>query len=80
MEEPVHHKRYRVAWEAYLDPDTPEDCIPALQKEMDLAQNHFSFEEFQVFKKTLPGYEEEWSRLENEILQKLKSLGFLYGS
>jgi hypothetical protein len=63
-EEPAHHRRYRVAWLAYKDPDTPADCKLDLEKEMDDAKNHFESDEFHTFKKTLDGFVEHWDGLE----------------
>jgi len=63
QDEPIHHRRYRVAWQAYRDPDTPKNCLLELEKEMDNAQNYFEWEEFQTFKKTLVGFNEHWNGL-----------------
>lgn len=62
MREPEHHNRYRKAWEEY---STCFDKVRAkeLEREMDSAQNHFGWDEFQEFKKTLPGYIEYWNFL-----------------
>lgn len=58
MTEPEHHKRYREAWEAYRKTGNPD-----LGRKMDMAQNQFTWDEFQAFKKTLPGFCEHWQGL-----------------
>jgi len=69
--EPEHHKRYRVAWEAHRDPDTPKSCLKDIENEMDNAQNDFKWDEFQEFKQTLPGYIEHWEKMKNDLDKKL---------
>ena len=72
--EPSHYRRYRVAWEAYIDPDTPDACRLDLENEMDSAQNEFTFDEFQEFKKTLPGFVRFWQELHDGGLAALDKL------
>ncbi len=75
-DEPSHHRRYRVAWHAFKDPDTPKSMSSQLMEEMDSAQNHFKFDEFQEFKKTLVGFEEYWSgfaRIGKCVVEHMKS-------
>jgi len=69
--EPNHHRLYRLAWESYIDPDTPKSCKRNLEKEMDSAQNHFCWDEFQEFKETLPGYIAHWEGLKADLDRKL---------
>ena len=57
-DEPAHHRRFRVAWQAYQDPDTPKECLVECEQEMDDAQNVFNLMEFKDFKKTLSGMDE----------------------
>jgi hypothetical protein len=38
---------------------------------MDSAQNHFTFDEFQEFKDTLPGYQEYWDGFAERFLHDL---------
>jgi hypothetical protein len=59
-----------VAWQSYIDPDTPEDCKLALEKELDDAQTDFESEEFQAFKKTIKDYKKHWNRTVQEIRRK----------
>ena len=66
-DEPAHHRRYRVAWQSYIDPDTPEDCKLDLEKEMDDAHHHFELDEFQTFKRTLHGFVKHWKQMEDGI-------------
>ena len=68
--EPKHHKQYRFIWEAFIDPDTPEDLKIQIGFDMDAAQAKFkSKEEFNKFKKTLDGYEEYWKNLVSSLLK-----------
>ena len=55
--EKEHEIRYRRAWELHQADGADKK---KLEREMDDAQDHFTFEEFQVFKRTLPGYEKFW--------------------
>lgn len=71
-EEPEHHRRYRLAWDSYIDPDTSKECKKDLQIEMDKAQNEFEWDEFQIFKKTLIGYEELWAEITNKLYELLE--------
>lgn len=72
--EPEHHRRYRLAWLAHLDPDTPEHCLIDIENEMDSAQNHFTWDEFQEFKKTLPGFVEHWNGIKADLVEELKRM------
>jgi hypothetical protein len=74
MEEPKHHKRYRVAWDAYRDPDTPRECFGNLRAEMDDTQKLFSDEEWNAFKKTLDGFEEEWENAKKRVVEQIEKL------
>lgn len=56
----THQQRYRDAWEKYRDPTLTDAERQVLEQEMDSAQNDFTWDEFQDFKKTLPGYLEHW--------------------
>lgn len=62
-----HHVRYARAWSLYQDDDISDESRKALEREMDAAQNSFEWNEFQEFKKTLPGYakffEEQYLKL-----------------
>ena len=62
-EPPAHHIRYARAWALYQDEKLDDEAKLALEKEMDSAQNDFSFDEFQVFKKKLPGYMAYWENI-----------------
>ena len=65
-QEPEHHRRYRAAWTEYrtnLDPERAKE----LEQEMDSAQNHFGWDEFQKFKVTLEGYVEYWDFLKRSV-------------
>jgi len=64
---PAHHLRYAVAWSLYQD-ELSDLASRALEREMDAAQNLFTWDEFQVFKQTLPGYIEFWKRFAASIL------------
>ena len=66
MNEPGHHRRYRVAWGLYRDRSLSQGHLKALEREMDNAQNRFAFDEFQDFKETLPGFNEHWDQLAAE--------------
>ena len=45
-----------------------------LENEMDSAQNLFGWQEFQDFKKTLPGYCEYWQNLGNFLRKGLEKI------
>jgi hypothetical protein len=67
-----------MAWQAYNDPDTPKSCLQAIEKEMDSAQNHFEWDEFQEFKVTLEGFEEFWESFRikgQDAVRKMQSRG-----
>lgn len=65
-----HHKRYARAWALWQDA-TADSQKRILEVEMDSAQNHFSFAEFQEFKKTLDGFQEHWDSHKQELLALL---------
>ena len=65
MTEPEHHTRYKRAWSLYQEEGLCQESRKALEKEMDSAQNHFSWDEFQDFKETLPGFNEFWENISN---------------
>ena len=69
-----YRKRYETAWNLYLDPDLSEEAKLTLQKEMDSAQNEFTWDEFQEFKKTLKGFVEHWDMLRAEALDAIERL------
>lgn len=71
IDEPDHHRRYRVAWDSFNDPDTPDECRDDLMKEMDNAQNHFGWDEFHTFKKTLKDYVKFWEGWKAEADKKV---------
>lgn len=71
MKEPIHHIRYRKAWEEYKT-TTDKTRAKELEKEMDNAQNDFAFSEFQEFKKTLDGYQEYWNFLVTKAKDKIE--------
>ena len=56
-----HEKQYADAWDEYCK--GPTSRALELEGIMDQAQNHFTLDEFQEFKKTLPGYLEFWNAL-----------------
>jgi len=63
VQEPKHHRRYRIAWSLYQDKGLTDEHRLILEQEMDGAQNHFTWDEFQTFKETLPGFVEFWKAL-----------------
>lgn len=69
-----YRKRYETAWNLYLDPDLSKEAKLILQKEMDSAQNEFTWDEFQEFKKTLKGFVEHWDMLRAESLAAIKRI------
>lgn len=70
--EPIHHRRYRIAWSLYRDKNLNQDLKKNLEKEMDSAQNYFQYSEFQEFKKTLPGFIEFWDNFYQDSLEQAK--------
>jgi len=68
---PEHHKRYARAWSLYQDKTLSKDAKIALEREMDSAQNHFSWDEFQVFKATLPNFVDFWEIWRNKLEQQM---------
>lgn len=78
VKEPSHHRRYRVAWEAFSDPDTSDELKVGIGKEMDSAQNHFEWDEFQKIKVTLVGFCEYWESFRvmgEKAIEKMKQQG-----
>ena len=69
---PKHHARYARAWFLHQDADLSDESRLILEHEMDDAQNNFSWDEFQKFKATLPGYIEHWDGIKEEMLSKLQ--------
>mgnify|MGYP003660893880 CR=1 FL=1 len=71
---PEHHARYARAWKMHQDKGISDEAKRMLEKEMDSAQNHFEWDEFHTFKKTLPGFVQFWkdwgqsSRLKARVL------------
>ena len=72
---PDHHLRYARAWTLYRERRLPEECLLILEREMDSAQDEFRFDEFQVFKETLPGYLKFWEEWQAEFLADLSNKG-----
>ena len=50
-----------------------EEARLSLEKEMDSAQNHFTFAEFQTFKITLPGYQAYWDDLAEKAKEAIQA-------
>lgn len=57
-----HQDAYCQAWMEYKDCRDPVRK-KELEQAMDEAQNNFTWDEFQAFKITLPGFVEFWSNL-----------------
>jgi predicted nucleotide-binding protein (sugar kinase/HSP70/actin superfamily) len=74
MNQPLHHQRYRRAWDLYQDESLSPAAKKILENEMDSAQKYFGWEEFQEFKKTLPGFIEHWDNLTKNMTQALKQM------
>lgn len=75
MQPPAHHVRYARAWMLHEDSGMPEHCKEILEREMDAAQNDFTYDEFQIFKITLPGFVEFWQGFKQDMdkaLEKIK--------
>lgn len=68
-----HQDDYRRYWMKYLD-CTSSVRRKELESLMDQAQNHFSWNEFQEFKVTLPHYIDHWKGLLIEAKEKLDGL------
>ena len=66
MTEPNHQKQYREAWQAWKKTGNL-NRKKELEKKMDNAQNNFEWDEFQLFKKTLPGFCEHWDKWNKEL-------------
>lgn len=60
---PEHHVRYARAWALHQDENNSEETLRTLENEMDSAQDLFGWDEFQEFKKGLPGFIEYWDRM-----------------
>lgn len=69
---PIHHERYARAWSLHRDPSMSDESRQILEREMDDAQNHFTWDEFQKFKTTLPGYVEYWAGMKEQVLSDLR--------
>ena len=69
---PIHHERYARAWSLHRDPDMSDESRQILEREMDDSQNHFTWDEFQEFKETLPGFVDHWAGLKDELMSKLE--------
>lgn len=54
--------RYRRAWGLHRDAGDNDELKVILEREMDECQNHFKMDQWQAFKKTLPGFETHWSQ------------------
>ena len=65
--------RYARAWFLYRDTSLDDATRQTLEQEMDSAQNHFTWAEFQEFKKTLPGYEDFWTEWATEERDQISS-------
>lgn len=68
-----HERRYSLAWALYQE-TTDEKCKMFLEREMDAAQERFTFDEFQDFKKTLPCYTHYWNSISTFMLEQAKKL------
>ena len=71
---PNHHLRYQRAWALYQDPGLSDEARGVLEREMDAAQNHFQWDEFQAFKQTLPGFLDFWRDKRNELVRAAREL------
>lgn len=69
---PEHHRRYAIAWSLHQDPTCSEGSRLILEREMDDAQNSFGWDEFQVFKETLPGFVGHWSAMRDTVMSELR--------
>lgn len=69
---PEHHRRYAIAWSLHQDPTCSDESRLILEREMDDAQNSFSWDEFQSFEATLPGYVAHWSEMREDIVTALR--------
>jgi hypothetical protein len=63
----VHHERYRRAWLLYQSKGLSDEAKKALEREMDAAQEHFTYEEFALFKRSLPGFQDFWRQRVKDI-------------
>ena len=68
---PEYHRRYAIAWLLHQDPARSEGSRLILECEMDDAQNSFGWDEFQLFKTTLPGFIQHWEGMKDSIVNKL---------
>ncbi len=69
-----HKERYAIAWKLHQDKNTSEYSKRIMEHVMDSAQNHFSWDEFQEFKKTLPDYAEHWFGMYEKATAKAAEL------
>lgn len=69
---PDHHRRYAAAWSLHQDRSCSDESRILLEHEMDDAQNHFEWDEFQQFKATLPGFAEHWDGKLEELADVLR--------
>jgi hypothetical protein len=74
---PSHHERYARAWDLYLDESLSDGARRSLEQEMDSAQNHFTWDEFQAFKLTLPGFVEHWDGMKKDVEAKMVAKGLV---
>jgi len=70
---PDHQIRYARAWALHQDEGLDEASREACEREMDSAQNDFSFAEFQGFKDELPGFVEYWNGILDKELARLSA-------
>lgn len=63
-------KQYALLWSLYTDCKPSNKII--LERAMDKVQDSFTYEEFQIFKKTLQGYEKHWKNLAEKHKQALE--------
>ena len=67
---PDHQLRYARAWTLYRDDTLDDESRQILEREMDSAQNHFGWDEFQEFKQTLHGFVQFWGEWKRELLKQ----------
>ena len=71
MATPKHQNRYALAWSLWKEPSCSPENKLVLEREMDNAQNNFTWQEFQDFKETLPGYLDHWNIWKKALIRKL---------
>lgn len=64
-------KQYAAAWAAYKETWDDGERL-RLGKAMDSAQNHFTWQQFQEFKVTLPGFIEYWAAVPSMLAKQLR--------